>query len=120
MAGLTLLQLLPTTYFGSRQALEGKEKSRIRGRQVGSQLHPSLGPGVNPKPAGRTHRCPGNSRVSPWARGASVTLQGHQRSSGHPQPCTGYPPTLHPSTTQPLPQVDFIWKKKEIHLKYSF
>lgn len=106
--------LLPTTYFGSRQALEGKDKSSLRGRQVGSKLHPC---GARSEPQtcsggrrGRTHRRPGNSWVSPWARGASVTLQGHQSSSGC---CTGQPPALHPSTTHSLPRVDFIWKNKK-------
>lgn len=57
MAGLTPLQLLPTTYSGSRQTLEGKEKSRIRGRQVGSQLHP-CGARSEPQTCGRGRDSP--------------------------------------------------------------
>lgn len=102
-AGLTPLQLLPTTHFGSGRALEGKDRTRVRGGQVGAEPQP-CGASSGPQTCGeRTYRCPGNASVSPRARGASVTLQGHQRSSGQP-------PALHPATAQPLPQVDFIWK----------
>lgn len=93
------LQLLPTTYFGSRQALEGKDRTRIRGRQVGSKLHP-CGVRSEPQTCGRGKDSPVSREFQgvPVGQGGQCHPARTTGSSGH---CTGHPPALHPSTAQP-------------------
>lgn len=93
--------LLPTTYFGSRQALEGKDKSRLRGRQVGSKLHPC---GARSEP----QTCPGEGLTGvpgipgcPRGPGGPVspckdTRAAQGAAQDIPQPCILLQPTPFP------------------------
>lgn len=80
MAGLIPLRLLPTTYFGSGQALEGKDKTRIRGRQVGSKPHP-CGASSEPQTCGRGKDSP----VSRESQGVPSGRGGHCHPAGTPE-----------------------------------
>lgn len=114
MAGLIPLQLLPTAYFGSRRALEGKDQTRVRGRQVGSKLLP-CGVRSEPQTCGRGKDSP----VSREFQGVPVGQGGQchparttEELRTIPQSCIFYNPAPSPG--------GFYIEKQEIHPKYSF